>query len=68
MITSYLVINGRPSTGNSTKINGLRTSKTSNQEPQEDQRPYSTVNSIEEVIQKLENAAKKIFSGLVITK
>ena len=34
----------------------------------DDNTPYTTGNSIEEVIQKLENAAKRFFSGLVITK
>ena len=30
--------------------------------------PYTTENSIEEVIQKLENAANTLFQWLVITK
>ena len=34
----------------------------------DDNTPYTTGNSIEEVIQKLENVAKRFFSGLVITK
>ena len=34
----------------------------------DDNTPYTTENSIEEVIQKLENAAKRFLSGLVITK
>ena len=34
----------------------------------DDNTPYTTGNSIEEVIQKLENAAKRFLSGLVITK
>ena len=34
----------------------------------DDNTPYTNGNSIEEVIQKLENAAKRFLSGLVITK
>ena len=34
----------------------------------DDNTAYTTGNSIEEVIQKLENAANRFFSGLVITK
>ena len=34
----------------------------------DDNTAYTTGNSIEEVIQTLENAANRFFSGLVITK
>ena len=34
----------------------------------DDNTPYTTGNSMEKVIQNLENAAKRFFSGFVITK